>query len=164
MLRRASAIVREAAAARSVSTGLSGQTEAARPGGPTAGLPAPFSYALGFDVNYPLDLAGGIRRGIEAATAQAEASLAARDQVRVVVAAAVTRNYAKVCTTGVALATARRVAAIEHATLDVAVRMARGDAARGSMSPARGRLRSPARPSFPNSLPNVRPHCSNSRR
>lgn len=126
MLRRASAIVREAAAARSVSTRLSGQTEAARPGGPTAGLPAPFSYALGFDVNYPLDLAGGIRRGIEAATAQAEASLAARDQVRVVVAAAVTRNYAKVCTTGGALATARRVAAIQHATLDVAVRMARG--------------------------------------
>ncbi len=126
MLRRASAIVREAAATRSVSTGLSGQTEAAQPGGPTAGLPAPFSYALGFDVNYPLDLAGGIRRGIEAATAQAEASLAARDQVRVVVAAAVTRNYAKVCTTGVALATARRVAAIQHATLDVAVRMARG--------------------------------------
>ncbi|MDF0489983.1 efflux transporter outer membrane subunit [Sphingomonas sp. H39-1-10] len=125
-LRRASAVVREAAAARTVSTGLNGQATGGRIGGPTAGLPAPFSYALGFDVGYPLDLAGGIRRGIEAATAQAEAALAARDQVRVVVAAAVARNYARVCTGGVALSAARRVAAIQHATLTVAVRMARG--------------------------------------
>jgi len=125
-LHRASAIVREAAAARTVSTGLSGQAAGGRVGGPTAALPAPFSYALGFDAGYPLDLAGGIRRGIEAATAQAEAAVAARDQVRVVVAAAVTRNYARVCTGGVALAAARQVAAIQRSTLDVAVRMARG--------------------------------------
>ncbi|OAN58560.1 efflux transporter outer membrane subunit [Sphingomonas sp. TDK1] len=125
-LRRASAIVREAAAARTVSTGLSGQASGGRIGGPTAALPAPFSYALGFDASYPLDLAGGIRRGIEAATAQAEAAVAARDQVRVVVAAAIARNYARVCTDGVALAAARRVAAIQRATLAVAVRTARG--------------------------------------
>lgn len=125
-LRRASAIVREAAAARSVSTGISGQTTGARIGGPTANLPAPFSYALGFDADYPLDLAGGIRRGIEAATAQAEAAVAARDQVRVVVAAAIARNYARVCTGGMALAAAQHVAAIQRSTLSVAMRMARG--------------------------------------
>lgn len=125
-LRRASAIVREAAAARTVSTGLSGQASGGRIGGPTAALPAPFSYTLGFDASYPLDLAGGIRRGIEAATAQAEAAVAARDQVRVVVAAAIARYYARVCTDGMALAAARRVAAIQQATLAVAVRTARG--------------------------------------
>lgn len=125
-LRRASAIVREAAAARTVSTGLGGQAAGSRIGGPTAALPAPASYELGFDVGYPLDLAGGIRRGIEAATAQAEAAVAARDQVRVVVAAAVTRSYARVCTGGVALVAARQIAAIQRSTLDVAVRMARG--------------------------------------
>ncbi|WP_217991009.1 efflux transporter outer membrane subunit [Sphingomonas ginsenosidimutans] len=124
-LRRAGAIVREAAAARTVSTGLSGQAAGGRIGGPTAALPAPFSYALGFDAGYPLDLAGGIRRGIESATAQGEAAVAARDQVRVVVAAAVTRNYARVCADGVTLKAARRVAAIQRSTLAVAVRMAR---------------------------------------
>lgn len=125
-LRRASAIVREAAAARTVSTALNGQAAGGRIGGSTEALPAPFSYALGFDVGYPLDLAGGIRRGIEAATAQAEAVVAARDQVRVVVAAAVARSYARVCTGGVALEAARHVAAIQRSTLAVAVRMARG--------------------------------------
>lgn len=125
-LRRASAIVREAAAARTVSAGMSGQAMSSRIGGPTAALPAPFSYALGFDVGYPLDLAGGIRRGIEAATAQAEAAAAARDQVRILVAAAVARNYARVCTGGVTLAAARHAAAIQRSTLNVAVRMARG--------------------------------------
>jgi NodT family efflux transporter outer membrane factor (OMF) lipoprotein len=125
-LRRASAIVREAEAARTVTTSVSGQAAGARIGGPTAGLPAPFNYALGFDIGYPLDLAGGIRRGIEAANAQDEAALAARDQVRVVVATAVTRNYARVCADGVALAAARHVVAIQRSTLDVALRMARG--------------------------------------
>lgn len=125
-LRRASAIVREVEAARTVSTNASAQAAGARVGGPTAGLLAPFTYALGFDIGYPLDLAGGIRRGIEAANAQDEAALAARDQVRVVVATAVTRNYARVCADGVALAAAQRVVTIQRSTLDVALRMARG--------------------------------------
>lgn len=123
--RRASAIVREAAAARTVSTALKGQATSSRIGGPTATLPAPFSYALGFDVGSPLDLAGGVRRGIEAATAQAEVAVAARDQVRVVVAAAVTRNYAWACTGGVTLSVALHVASIQRSTLNVAVRMTR---------------------------------------
>lgn len=125
-LRRASAIVREAEAAHTVTTDVSGQAAGARIGGPTSALPAPFSYALGLDLSYPFDLAGGIRRGIEAADAQGEAALAGRDQVRVVVAAAVTRSYARICADGVALAAARHVVAIQRQTLDVALRMARG--------------------------------------
>ncbi|WCM28665.1 efflux transporter outer membrane subunit [Sphingomonas sp. QA11] len=125
-LRRATAIVRETEAGRTVTTAVSGQALGARVGGPSAGLPGTFSYALGFDIGYPLDLAGGIRRGIEAANAHAEATLAARDHVRVVAAAAVTRSYARICTANVSLAAARRVAAIQQSTLDVAIRMARG--------------------------------------
>lgn len=125
-LRRGTAMVREAEAGRTVTTTASGQALGARARGPSAGLPGTFSYSLGFDVGYPLDLAGSIRRGIEAANAQAEATLAARDQVRVVVAAAVTRSYARICTANVSLAAARRVAAIQQSTLDVATRLARG--------------------------------------
>ena len=125
-LRRATAIVREAEAGRTVTTAASGQGLGSRVGGPSAGLPGTFSYALGFEVGYPLDLAGSIRRGIETANAQAEATLAARDQVRVVVAAAVTRNYARICTANVSLAAARHVAAIQQSTLDVAIRLAHG--------------------------------------
>lgn len=125
-LRRATAIVREAEGARTVRTDASGAARAARVAGPTGALPAPFSYALGFDLSYPLDLAGSLRRGIEAANAQAEATQAARDQVRVVVAAAVTRNYARVCASNVALVAARNVAQIQRSTLNVATRLAQG--------------------------------------
>lgn len=123
-LGRVDALIREAEAARTVTTDLSGQTTGSRIGGPTRFLPAPFSYALGMNVSYPLDLAGGIRRAIEEAHDQSEAAQAARDQVRVIVAATVTRNYARVCADGVALAAARHVVAVQRATLDVALRMA----------------------------------------
>jgi len=123
-LRRASAIVRESQAARSPQTGASGQVLGARAAGPTGGLPGDFSYSLGFDVGYPLDLDHGLRLGVEATAAEAEAAEAARDQVRVTVAAAVTRNYARICTANMSLATARRVAALRQSTLQVASRMA----------------------------------------
>ncbi|RJT21639.1 efflux transporter outer membrane subunit [Chakrabartia godavariana] len=125
-LRRAAAIIREAEAARSVRASMNGDALGARVAGPTSDLPASFSYSLGFDLGYPLDLAGGIRRGIEASSAQAEATLAARDHVRIVVAAAVTRSYARVCTANMAFAAAQRVAGVQRSTLDVATRLAGG--------------------------------------
>lgn len=124
-LQRAAAVVREAQAAGSVRTGVSGQALVARTAGPEAGLPSRFSYALGVDLAYPLDLAGSIRRGIEAAGAQADAAVAARDAVRVSVAAAVARSYAHVCSANLGLDAARRVAAVQQSTLDVAMRMGR---------------------------------------
>jgi hypothetical protein len=51
----------------------------------------------GIRLPYPLDLAGGIRRGIEATRADAETVAAASDQVRMVVVAAVTRAYMSTC-------------------------------------------------------------------
>jgi len=125
-LRRASAVVKEAEAGRTISATVSGQALGARPHGPDGALPGTFSYALGFDAAYSPDLAGSLRRGIEAASVQAEAAVAARDQVRVVVAAGVTRSYARICAANMSLAAARRVAEIQHATLDVAERLARG--------------------------------------
>jgi NodT family efflux transporter outer membrane factor (OMF) lipoprotein len=125
-LRRASAVVQEAEAGRTVSTTVTGQGLGARTHGPGAALPGTFSYALGFDAVWSPDLAGSVHRGIEAASAQAEAAVAARDQVRVVVAAGVTRSYARICAANISLAAARRVAAIQQATLDVAERFARG--------------------------------------
>lgn len=125
-LRRASALVREARAGRTASTNVSGQALGARTAGPNGGLPSSFTYALGFDLVYPLDLGGVVRRGVMAADAQAEASLAARDHVRVVIAAAVTRSYARACASNVALAAARKIARVRQSTLAVAKRMAEG--------------------------------------
>lgn len=122
-LRRATAIVREAEAARTMRTNISGQAVGARVAGPADGLPAPFSYSMEFAFSYPLDLAGSIHRSVEAANAQAEATLAARDQVRVLVAAAVTRSYARVCTANITLAAARHVVQIQQSTLAVATRL-----------------------------------------
>ncbi len=122
-LRRARAIVEEAEAARTMRTNLSGQAVGARVAGPADGLPAPFSYSMEFALSDPLDLAGSIHRGVEAANAQAEATLAARDQVRVFIAAAITRSYARICTSNLTLAAARHVVEIQQSTLEVATRL-----------------------------------------
>ncbi len=60
------------------------------------------------DVSYELDLFGRVRRSIEASRADSEAAAAARDAVKVTVAAETTRAYAQVCGLGEQLAVARR--------------------------------------------------------
>lgn len=62
--------------------------------------PARQIYNAGIAISYDLDLFGGIRRGIEAASADTEAAIAARDLVRVTVAAETARAYADVCNSG----------------------------------------------------------------
>ena len=57
-------------------------------------------YNAGITVSYDLDLFGGLRRGIEAASADTEAAVAARDLVRVNVAAETTRAYMDICNAG----------------------------------------------------------------
>jgi NodT family efflux transporter outer membrane factor (OMF) lipoprotein len=64
--------------------------------------------STGFAVAYQLDLFGQIRRGVEASRADAEAGAAARDTVRVTVAAQTTAAYADACALGASLAVARR--------------------------------------------------------
>ncbi|WP_395064303.1 efflux transporter outer membrane subunit [Paraburkholderia silvatlantica] len=57
-------------------------------------------YNMGITISYDLDLFGGIRRGIEAASANREAVVAARDLVRVNVAAQTARAYSDLCNAG----------------------------------------------------------------
>ncbi|MGO4158760.1 efflux transporter outer membrane subunit [Cupriavidus sp. YAF13] len=126
-IRQASAVVRETEAARSIQTDMTTSAAAARVGGYTLAKPgAPYTYVLGMSLSLPLDLAGGIRRGIEAASANAEAAQAARDQVRVVVAAAVTRAYASACSANRTLAATRHVLDVQRETLEVTRRLAAG--------------------------------------
>ena len=124
-LKRASYIVREAEAGRTIQTTISGGADISRIGGFT-GPGSSYTYSLGAGVSYPLDLAGGIKRGIEAARANSEAEQAARDQVRVAVAAAVTRSYAAACSANVTLAATRRVLEVQRQTLQVTTRLASG--------------------------------------
>ena len=78
--------------------------------------PVPISvfHDLGLTASYDVDLFGRIRRGIEAAKAEDEAAVAARDVVRVTVAAAVTGAYTDYCSAGGELASTRRTLALER--------------------------------------------------
>jgi NodT family efflux transporter outer membrane factor (OMF) lipoprotein len=127
-LRRASAVVREVQAGRTVQTKLEAAAFGARVGGYTLTVPLdlPYSAVAGVSIDYPLDLAGGIKRGIEAAQDNRDAVEAARDQVRVTVAAAVTRSYAGVCSANVTLAATRHVLDIETQTLASVQRLFKG--------------------------------------
>lgn len=71
-------------------------------------------YNTGIALNYDLDLFGGIRRGIEAATADDEAAIAARDLVRINVAADMTRAYADICNAGNELKSAQRTLSVQR--------------------------------------------------
>ena len=124
-LRRASATVLEYRARGAVQTDVDASGTLTHAGGYT-GVGRAAVVCAGPSPLYPLDLAGGIRRGIEAANADAEAVAAARDQVRVVVAAAVTRAYLQVCTRNHTLTATRQVLAIQHATLEATRRLAAG--------------------------------------
>jgi NodT family efflux transporter outer membrane factor (OMF) lipoprotein len=61
-----------------------------------------------FEVSYEVDLFGRVRRSVEASQAGAQAQAAARDALRVVVAAETARAYAQICALGEQLAVARR--------------------------------------------------------
>lgn len=127
-LRRAGEVVRQVEAGRTVQTKVEAAAFGARVGGYTLTVPLdlPWSGLAGATVDYPLDLAGGIKRGIEAANDQAEAAQAARDQVRVVVAAMVARNYANACSANVTLAATRHVLDIQQQTLASVQRLFKG--------------------------------------
>jgi NodT family efflux transporter outer membrane factor (OMF) lipoprotein len=59
-----------------------------------------------FQVNYELDLWGRVHRAVEAASADAEAVAAARDSVKIIIAAETTRAYVLICGLGEQLAVA----------------------------------------------------------
>jgi NodT family efflux transporter outer membrane factor (OMF) lipoprotein len=86
-------------------------------------LPMETLYNTGLSASYDLDLFGRIRLGVEAAKADDEAVEAARDLVRVNVAADVTRAYVEVCAAGDQLAAARASLALQQQSLGLTQRL-----------------------------------------
>ena len=75
------------------------------------------TYNLGIGISYDLDLFGGIRRGIEAASDDKEAVAAARDLARVNVAAETARAYSDICNAGNELDVLRHTIEIQRQSL-----------------------------------------------
>lgn len=96
-------------------------------------------YDLGVSASYELDLFGGIRRGIEAANAEDEAVEAARDLVRMTVAAQVAAAYVDLCGAGAQLQTLQRVLSLQKDRLVFLQRlMAAGRGTRLDITRAQG--------------------------
>jgi len=128
-LRKADAVVRETTGQRALNTTMGADADLERDYTTTsagANLPGVATYDLGLTLSYPLDLAGKIRRGIEASEADREAVAAARDAVRVSVAAATAKAYADVCAANYQMQTVEKVIALQQQTLDATSRLQRG--------------------------------------
>lgn len=80
-------------------------------------------------LSWELDLGGRVRRLVEAANADAQALAAARDGVRVAVAADVTRQYVLACTLAESLVAAQDAVDVARQTLELSVRRERAGAA-----------------------------------
>jgi NodT family efflux transporter outer membrane factor (OMF) lipoprotein len=117
------ALLREATTLRQPSIAVGAGVEYAQLAGSQYLLPITLPRNTYYDadvtIGYDVDLFGGIRRGIEAARADDEAVEAARDLVRVNVAAETARAYADVCGAGLQLAAARRSLALQQRSLDL---------------------------------------------
>lgn len=128
-VRKAQAVLRQAAGARAISTSVNGQTALERDYSVSSvgtALPGVGTYGLRLSASYPLDLAGKLRRAIEAGEADRDAVETARDAVRISVAASTARAYAGVCAANFQITTIRRVIALQRRTLDATARLARG--------------------------------------
>ncbi|MEO8813177.1 MAG: TolC family protein [Caulobacteraceae bacterium] len=114
----AKALLDESRAGRFPATGASASADYGRSGaGP--GRSTALAYAAGFTASWQIDLFGRIRRGIEAARADAEATLAAEDAVRVTVAGQTAGAYVGICGYGRQAAVARRSLATVQSAYDL---------------------------------------------
>jgi NodT family efflux transporter outer membrane factor (OMF) lipoprotein len=85
-------------------------------------FPPGWGGAGAFNVSYELDIFGRIRRSIQAAHADAEATAEAENVVRITVAAETARAYADACAFAEQAATARASAATAKSVLDLTTR------------------------------------------
>lgn len=92
---------------------------------PGAPLPAEWVYAGSAGISYQLDLAGQVRRAIEAANADVAASRAAYDAVRVTVVADTTRAYLDACSAGREIGVAQRALALQSRSTQLTQRLVR---------------------------------------
>ena len=136
-LRKANANLEESRAAlkeirtlRQPSVGIDGGVQYAQLAGEQyllrATPPRDKYYDTELTVGYDLDLFGGIRRGIEAARADDEAVEAARDLVRVNVAAETIRAFVDACGAGMQLEAAVRALTVQQQSLDLTERLLQG--------------------------------------
>jgi len=92
---------------------------------------APFNLAEGgVSVSYQFDLFGKIQRGAEAARANTEATMAAKDLARISVAASVVGAYSEICHSNHELRVARHSLVLQQRSRDIAQRLL--DAGRGT--------------------------------
>ena len=127
-LERSQSLVEAAKAAREpdISIGLGANetersAEAYVHNGP---IPERGLYDIGIAVSYDLDLFGRLRRGVEAASDQAEVAQAARDLARVNVAARTVQAYAEVCNAGAELAVTQQLLQLQTRNVALAQRLA----------------------------------------
>jgi outer membrane protein, multidrug efflux system len=85
--------------------------------------PVAWGYDTGLTVGYDLDLFGGIKRGIEAASAEDEAVAAAHDLVLVNVVAETAQAYGLVCGTGLELISAQESLDLQRQSLTLTKRL-----------------------------------------
>lgn len=129
-LERSYAELKEVRSQKQPSASFDGQLEYTQQSGEQYLLPVQppvdTDYQAGVTVGYDLDLFGGIRRGIEASTANSEAELAARDLVRVNVVAETTRAYVDACGYGLELKAAKNTLALQQQSLALTRELTRG--------------------------------------
>lgn len=89
-------------------------------------------FQTGFDVSYEVDLFGGVRRAIEAARGDYEASRAELDAARVSVAAETARAYLSVCSNAAQLKVARDSADLQRESFALTRKLF--DAGRGTQA------------------------------
>jgi len=119
----AEALVEEAKSGRYPTTDLSGGATYGKSAQEAAThVDAHWTYSAGFTAAYQVDLFGKIRRTIEAARANAEASRSAEDAVRVTVAAETASAYASLCGLGEQLAVAHRSVDLVQQAYDITLR------------------------------------------
>lgn len=103
--------------------------------------PSRLNYSMGVAASYQLDLVGQLRRAIEAAQADAGASRAAVDVVRVSVAGGTAQAYASVCATGLQLRVAKASLRLQDEAVALAQRLqSAGKASAMDASRARAQL------------------------
>lgn len=123
---RAEATLRQTDAGRQLETTVGAASTLLHAEADQAPFPGRVHNGLALSATYALDLAGKIRRGLEADRADQEAAIAARDAVKVGVVAATVRAYAEVCAANYELGVNRHVVAVQRETVDATRRLFRG--------------------------------------
>ena len=127
-LRKAEAVLRQTRGASGVETRVTAQAAEERDYSESSAgtrIPGVATSHLGLSASYPLDLAGKLKRAIEAGEADRDAVQAARDAVRISVAAATAKAFANVCAANFQIATVQRVIDLQQRTLAANVRLAK---------------------------------------